>query len=159
MAERKYFPRCDTEIMKKEKNYEILEETHRDASGRDHAAQHGRMRCKGNTGRHPRSCGNTDRRNHHCSGRDSGLDPLKQTGIWKYPFTTCVYENALTRDTDNNICPGVCDFELSDDMLTLKLWVRENMVFHNGDPVEITVRGYELSLRRDDAESVEVVTV
>ena len=28
-----------------------------------------------------------------------------------------------------------------------------------GDPVEITVRGDELSLRRDDAESVEVVTV
>ena len=28
-----------------------------------------------------------------------------------------------------------------------------------GDPVEITVRGYELSLRREDAESVEVVTV
>ena len=28
-----------------------------------------------------------------------------------------------------------------------------------GDPVEITVRGYELSLRRDDAERVEVVTV
>ena len=28
-----------------------------------------------------------------------------------------------------------------------------------GDPGEITVRGYELSLRRDDAESVEVVTV
>ena len=28
-----------------------------------------------------------------------------------------------------------------------------------GDPVEITVRGYELSLRIDDAESVEVVTV
>ena len=28
-----------------------------------------------------------------------------------------------------------------------------------GYPVEITVRGYELSLRRDDAESVEVVTV
>ena len=28
-----------------------------------------------------------------------------------------------------------------------------------GDPVEITVRGCELSLRRDDAESVEVVTV
>ena len=28
-----------------------------------------------------------------------------------------------------------------------------------GDPVEITVRGYELSLRRDDAVRVEVVTV
>ena len=28
-----------------------------------------------------------------------------------------------------------------------------------GDPVEITVRGYEMSLIRDDDESVEVVTV
>ena len=28
-----------------------------------------------------------------------------------------------------------------------------------GDPVEITVRGYELSLRRDDAESAEGVKV
>ena len=28
-----------------------------------------------------------------------------------------------------------------------------------GDPVEITVRGYELSLCRVDADSVEVVTV
>lgn len=26
-----------------------------------------------------------------------------------------------------------------------------------GDPVEITVRGYELSLRRQDAESIEVI--
>ena len=25
-----------------------------------------------------------------------------------------------------------------------------------GDPIEITVRGYELSLRKDDAESIEV---
>ena len=26
-----------------------------------------------------------------------------------------------------------------------------------GDPIEITVRGYELSLRKDDAEIIEVV--
>ena len=38
-----------------------------------------------------------------------------------------------------------------------KIYVRK--VAPLGDPVEITVRGYELSLRRDDAESVEVVTV
>ena len=38
-----------------------------------------------------------------------------------------------------------------------EIYVRE--VAPLGDPVEITVRGYELSLRRDDAESVEVVTV
>lgn len=28
-----------------------------------------------------------------------------------------------------------------------------------GDPIELTVRGYELSLRKADAETVEVVTV
>ena len=40
---------------------------------------------------------------------------------------------------------------------TSEIYVRK--VAPLGDPVEITVRGYELSLRRDDAESVEVVTV
>ncbi len=75
--------------------------------------------------------------NVRSTARFNGLDPLKQTGTWKYQFTTCVFENALTRDNDNNICPGVCDFELSEDMLTLKLWVRENMKFHNGDTVDI----------------------
>lgn len=35
-----------------------------------------------------------------------------------------------------------------------KLYVRK--VAPLGDPVEITVRGYELSLRRNDAETIEV---
>lgn len=70
--------------------------------------------------------------------RPTGYDPLKQTGVWRYLYTTCVYENALTRDADNNIAPGVCDFELSEDQLVLKLWVRDGMMFHNGDKVEIT---------------------
>ena len=67
----------------------------------------------------------------------TGLDPLKQTGQWKYMFTTCVFENALTRDADNNIAPGVCNFELSEDLMDLKLWVREGITFSNGDPVDI----------------------
>lgn len=67
----------------------------------------------------------------------TGLDPLKQTGSFKYLYTTAVYENALTRDADNNIAPGVCDFELSDDLLDLKLWVRDGFVFSNGDHVDI----------------------
>lgn len=71
------------------------------------------------------------------ASKPSGLDPLKFTGIWRYLYTTCVFENALTRDADDNIAPGVCDYELSDDYLTLKLWVRDGMVFHNGDPVDI----------------------
>ena len=65
------------------------------------------------------------------------LDPTLATGSWKLLFATCVYENPLTRDADNNIAPGVCDFELSEDELDLKLWVREGMTFSNGDPVDI----------------------
>ncbi|MEA4912543.1 MAG: ABC transporter substrate-binding protein [Oscillospiraceae bacterium] len=65
------------------------------------------------------------------------LDPLREIGTWRYLWTTCVYENALTRDANNNIVPAVCDFELSEDQLELKLWVRDNVLFHNGDAVDI----------------------
>ena len=34
------------------------------------------------------------------------------------------------------------------------IYVRK--VAHLGDPVEVTVRGYELSIRKGDAESIEV---
>lgn len=67
----------------------------------------------------------------------SGLDPLSQTGHNNYQWTTMVYETALTRDTADNIQPGVCEYTLSDDMLTLCLWVREGVLFHNGDTVDI----------------------
>ncbi len=67
----------------------------------------------------------------------NGLDPTLQTGFWKLLYMTCVFESALTRDSDNNICPAICDFELSDDQLDLKLWVRDGYTFSNGDPVDI----------------------
>ena len=67
----------------------------------------------------------------------NGMDPLKQTGTWKYLYTNCVYDTALCRDADNNITPGICDYELSEDMLDLKLWVRDGYTFSNGDPVDI----------------------
>ena len=35
-----------------------------------------------------------------------------------------------------------------------ELYIRK--VAHLGDPVEITVRGYELSVRKDDAQCVQV---
>ena len=75
--------------------------------------------------------------NVRISASPNGLDPLKQTGTWKYLYTTCVYEPALSRDADNNIVPGICDFELSEDLLDLKLWVRDGYTFSNGDPVDI----------------------
>lgn len=69
--------------------------------------------------------------------KPQSLDPSYSTGIWRFMFNTMVYESALTRDVDGNICPNVCEFELSDDQLTLKLWVREGMTFHDGSEVEI----------------------
>lgn len=65
------------------------------------------------------------------------LDPSKATGTWNYMWTNMVYEPPLTRDTEGNIRPNVCEFELSEDMLTLKLWVREGVTFHDGSEVEI----------------------
>ena len=65
------------------------------------------------------------------------LDPAKATGTWYYMYTNMVYETPLTRDAEGNIRPNVCNFELSADQLTLKLWVREGLKFHDGSPVEI----------------------
>ena len=65
------------------------------------------------------------------------LDPAKATGTWYYMYTNLVYEAPLTRDAEGNIRPNVCNFELSEDQLTLKLWVREGLKFHDGSPVEI----------------------
>ena len=67
----------------------------------------------------------------------TGVDPLKQTGAFKYLYMTAVYEPVLTRDADNNIAPSVCDFTLSEDQLDLKLWVRDGFTFSNGDKVDI----------------------
>lgn len=67
----------------------------------------------------------------------NGVDPTLQTGAWKLLYMTCVFESALTRDAENNIRPAVCDFELSDDQLDLKLWVRDGYTFSNGDAVDI----------------------
>ena len=65
------------------------------------------------------------------------LDPSKSTGVFNYMWTSLVWEPPLTRDAEGNIRPNVCDFELSEDMLTLKLWVREGVTFHDGSAVEI----------------------
>ena len=75
--------------------------------------------------------------NVRVASRPTGIDPLTQTGAWRIMYTMAVFENALTRDAENNICPGVCDFELSEDQLDLKLWVRDGYTFSNGDKVDI----------------------
>jgi peptide/nickel transport system substrate-binding protein len=71
------------------------------------------------------------------SFQPTNIDPAKSTGLWGYVYTSMIYEAPLTRDAEGNIRPNVCDFELSDDQLTLKLWVRDGVTFHDGSAVEI----------------------
>lgn len=71
-------------------------------------------------------------------GRPTGLDPLKQVGTWKFQWTTPVYEPFLTRDSQNNIHPCVCDYALTSyekdgqTYTDLKVWPREGYVFSHG---------------------------
>ena len=69
--------------------------------------------------------------------KPKNLDPAVSTGSWNYMWTNLAYEAPLTRDAEGNMRPNVCDFELSEDQLTLKLWVREGVTFHDGSAVDI----------------------
>ena len=75
--------------------------------------------------------------NVRITAQPNGVDPLKQTGAFKYLYMTAVYEPILTRDAEDQIKASVCDFTLSEDKLDLKLWVRDGFVFSNGDKVDI----------------------
>lgn len=76
--------------------------------------------------------------NARSAGRPTGIDPLKQTGAWKYQWTTAVYEPFLSRDAANNITPCVCDFRMEsyeeDGQMYNELWIwpREGYVFSRG---------------------------
>ena len=63
------------------------------------------------------------------------LDPSNVGGVYHWP--NLIWESPLSRNEDGSIAPGVCNFELSEDQLTLKLWVREGITFHDGNPVTI----------------------
>jgi len=51
---------------------------------------------------------------------------------------------------------GAIKRRIMDMGITKGVIVRVKRVAPLGDPIEITVRGYELSLRKDDAQMVEV---
>ena len=66
-----------------------------------------------------------------------GWDPHVHPQVWSYLYLGSVFDNPLTRDADNNIAPGICNFELSEDKRTITLWVRDGVVFHDGTLVDI----------------------
>lgn len=65
------------------------------------------------------------------------IDPHYTSGTEFYAFSSNVFENPLAQDAEGNIVANVCEYELSEDGLTLKLWVRDGVVFHDGSAVEI----------------------
>lgn len=65
------------------------------------------------------------------------FDTLKITSAWGVQMTSLVYNTAITKDAEGNLCPSVCDFEVSEDYLTVKMWVRDGITFSNGDTVDI----------------------
>ena len=64
------------------------------------------------------------------------FDPMYTTGWTSYLWSFPVYENPIAQDDKGNFVPNACDLELSEDMLTLKLFPREGVTFHDGSPVE-----------------------
>ena len=77
--------------------------------------------------------------NARSTARPTGIDPLKQTGAWKYQWTTMVYEPFLTRDPKNGIQPSVCNYVMADytdegGQLHNELWIwpREGYTFSKG---------------------------
>ena len=65
------------------------------------------------------------------------FDPHRTTAWVSYNWNCGVYENPISRGANGEFVPCVCDFELSEDMLTLTLWPREGITFHDGTEVEI----------------------
>lgn len=74
--------------------------------------------------------------NVHVASGISTLEPVTHGAVWNYMYCAAVWENPLTRDAENNIAPGVCDYEVNEDMTVVKLWPREGLKFHNGDLVD-----------------------
>ena len=64
----------------------------------------------------------------------TGSGPVKMCELWKWESFRRIMDMGITKGVD--------------------IYVRK--VAPLGDPVEVTVRGYELSLRKADAEMIEV---
>ncbi|MCM3709195.1 ABC transporter substrate-binding protein [Sporosarcina luteola] len=66
------------------------------------------------------------------------LDPHLMTASITEMMMLNIFEGLLAPETDGTLKPGVAEeYEVSDDGLTYTFKLRENIKFHNGDPVKI----------------------
>lgn len=85
------------------------------------------------------------------------FDPYGQASWTTYMWSSNNFESCLVRGEDGKIYPLVCEYELSEDNLTLKLWVREGVKFSDGTPV--TLDDVVASLQRAAKFTPRVKTV
>ncbi len=76
----------------------------------------------------------------------SGLDPVFEGSDPVQVPARHIFETVLSQDTEGNVYPGVCTYELSDDGLTLTLTLRDGIKFHDG--TDCTVEDVKASLER-----------
>lgn len=85
------------------------------------------------------------------------FDPYGQASWTTYMWSNNNFESALVRGEDGEVYPLVCEYELSPDMLELKLWIREGVKFSDGTPV--TLEDVVASLQRAAKFTPRVQTV
>ena len=85
------------------------------------------------------------------------FDPYGQASWTTYMWSNNNFESCLARGEDGKIYPLVCEYELSEDMLTLKLWVREGVKFSDG--TDVTLDDVVASLQRAAQFTPRVKTV
>lgn len=96
-------------------------------------------------------CGKSGGTNEEGSGAGSGnyggtlnvvsgaepntLDPHYSTTSGEFMPLFHIYETPVSKDTEGNYYPLVCEYEMSDDATKLTLTVREGVTFHDGTAV------------------------
>lgn len=71
------------------------------------------------------------------TGMGSTFDPYGQSSWTTYVWAANVYEAPLALGEDGKVYPMVCEYEMSEDGKTIKLWVREGVCFSDGTPVTV----------------------
>lgn len=84
---------------------------------------------------HPERYGGTLRYAYTDMG--STYDPYGQSSWTTYIWAANVYEAPLALGSDGELYPLVCDFSVSEDGKTIKLWVRDGVCFSDGTPVTV----------------------
>ena len=75
------------------------------------------------------------------------LNPYKMVSSGTEEIMMNVFEGLVMPDVDGGLIPAVAkDYKISDDGLTYTFTIRDNIKFHNGNPLD--VKDVEFSLRK-----------